>query len=92
MVTIPEALAVQQLEGVFSEFNSHGFKFSQTIINNVIQTEDSDFLHTKREQQQGYIKRIHSICSGMKTIEVPLFPYEIKGVQRIEEVGKTVYS
>jgi len=92
MVTIAEALAVQQLEGVFSEFNAHGFKFSQLIINNVIQTEDSDFLRTKREQQQGYIKQIHSICSGMRTIEVPLFPYEIKGVPRIEEIGKAISS
>ncbi|MCP4609259.1 MAG: ArsA family ATPase, partial [Planctomycetes bacterium] len=29
MVTIPEALAVQQLEGIFTEFATHDFKFSQ---------------------------------------------------------------
>jgi len=92
MVTIAEALAVQQLEGVFFEFNAHGFKFSQLIINNVIKADDSEFLRTKSKQQHGYIDQIHTISSGMKTIEVPLFPYEIKGVQRIEEIGKAIFS
>lgn len=92
MVTIPEALAVQQLEGVFSDFSTHGFEFSQLIINNVIKVDDSEFLRTKSKQQHGYIDQIHIITSGMKTIEVPLFPYEIKGVQRIEEIGKAIFS
>jgi arsenite/tail-anchored protein-transporting ATPase len=91
MVTIPEALAVHQLDGIFAEFATHDFKFSQIIINNIIETNDSDFLRTKREQQQGYIKRIHSICDGMQVIEVPLFPHEIKGLQGVAEISKVLF-
>ena len=34
MVTIPEALAVEQLEGIFRELNEYGLKVQQLIINN----------------------------------------------------------
>jgi len=92
MVTIPEALAVQQLEGVFAEFARHDFKFTRLIVNNVINADESDFLRSKRDQQQGYIRQIYDICKGVEMIEVPLFPYEIKGISSVEEISKVLFS
>ena len=92
MVTIPEALTVQQLEGVFAEFARHDFKFSRLIVNNVIKADESDFLRSKRDQQQGYIKQIYDICKGVGTTEVPLFPYEIKGIKKVEEISRVLFS
>jgi len=91
LVTIPEALAVQQLDGVFSEFAQHEFDFSQVIVNNVVKSPDSDFLRTKSAQQQGYIEQIKERCKGMKNTELPLFPYEIKGLKRLEEIGRALF-
>jgi len=92
LVAIPEALAVQQLDGVFAEFSRNDFKISRLIINNVIKAADSDFLCTKREQQQGYIKNIHARRDGRQVIELPLFPYEIKGVKRLEEIRGALFA
>jgi arsenite-transporting ATPase len=92
MVTIPEALAVQQLEGVFAEFARHDFKFSRLIVNNVIKADDSDFLRSKRDQQQGYLEHIHGICNGMMITEIPLFPYEIKGIKKVEEISRVLFA
>ena len=36
IVTIPGALAVEQLEGVFGELDRYGIKVGQLIVNNVI--------------------------------------------------------
>lgn len=91
MVTIPEALAVQQLDGAFAEFAQYGFAFNRLIINNVIKSADSDFLRAKSEQQQGYIELIHHRCNGMETIEVPLFPCEIKGLRKLEEISRALF-
>jgi len=90
LVTIPEALAVRQLDGVFSEFAEHGFRLSHIVINNVITEADSDFLRAKSAEQQGYIKLIRS--KGLETIDVPLFPHEIRGVKRLEQVGKALFG
>ena len=92
IVTIPEALAVQQLKGVFSEFKRHGFKPSRLIINNVIKVADSDFLRRKAEQQQGYIQSLREDYKALKITELPLFPYEIKGLNRLEEVRDLLFG
>lgn len=91
LVTIPEALAVQQLDGVFAEFARHGFAFGRLIVNNVIKSPDSDFLLAKSGQQQKYLRRIEEKCAGLQTVELPLFPYEIKGTKRLEEIGGVLF-
>lgn len=88
MVTIPEALAVKQLDKVFAEFDKYELKIERLIINNVIKDEDSEFLITKAEQQREYIKILHDRYSDMKVVEIPMFPQEIKGTERLRTLGK----
>jgi len=92
IVTIPEALAVQQLDGLIAEFKEHDFKIERLIINNVVEDADSEFLRIKREQQQGYIEDLHHRFEGIEMVEVPLFPQEIKGVERLREVEKRLFG
>lgn len=92
IVTIPEALAVQQLDDLFAEFKRHEFGIERIIINNVVEEADSDFLRIKREQQQGYIELLHHRFEGIEMVEVPLFPQEIKGVERLREVEKRLFG
>jgi len=91
LVVIPEALAIRQLDGIQAEFKRSGFQINRLIINDVISAVDSDFLRNKRDQQQGYVEEIHGKNFGWKIIEVPLFPYEIKGVKRLQEIRKVLY-
>jgi arsenite-transporting ATPase len=88
MVTIPEALAVQQLEGVFKELGKYGLGIKRIIVNNVVKTEDSLFLHTKARQQRPYLNYIRKTFSSLKITEVPMFPQEVKGIARLKETGK----
>lgn len=91
MVTIPEALAVAQLEGIFRELDKYGLKVRQLIINNVVKAQGSDFLRTKASQQKGYLEHIYDKYSHLKIAELPMFPYELKGVERLREVGKILF-
>jgi len=91
LVVIPEALAIRQLDGIQAEFKRSGFQINRLIINDVISAVDSDFLRSKRHQQQGYVGEIHGKTFGWKIVEVPLFPYEIKGVERLQEIRKVLY-
>ena len=91
LVTIPEALAVKQLEGVFRELNRYGLMVKQLIINNVVKAEDSDFLHTKARQQKDYLGHIYDKYSEMQIVELPMFPYELKGLDRLKEVEKILF-
>ena len=91
IVTIPEALAVEQLEGVFCKLDKHGLKVEQLIINNVIKAGDSDFLIAKAGQQKNYLEVIHDRYSDLQIVELPMFPYELKGWDKLKEVERILF-
>ena len=91
MVTIPEALAVEQLEDIFRELNEYGLKVQQLIINNVVKAEGSDFLLTRARQQKNYLELIYDRYSDLQITELPMFPYELKGLDRLREVGRILF-
>jgi len=91
MVTIPEALAVEQLDGIFQELNKYGLKVQQLIINNVVKAEGSDFLQIKAGQQKPYLETIYDKYSDLKIVELPMFPYQLKGLGRLKEVEKILF-
>ena len=78
----------QQLEGTFRELGRYGLAVERIIVNNVVETEESPFLRTKSREQRRYLKHIHGKYSGLEIIEIPMFPQEVKGPQRLEEVKK----
>jgi arsenite-transporting ATPase len=93
IVTIPEALAVEQLDGVLEEMSRYGFRAHQLVINNVIrEIGGSSFLQARADQQRGYIERLNRQYSGMKIVEVPLFSQEVKGLDRLRKVGEYLFT
>jgi arsenite-transporting ATPase len=86
LVTIPEALAVEQLESVFFQLCRYGLQVEQLIINNVIKVDYSEFLKTKAAQQKKYLDIMHERYADIPVVEVPLFPYELTGWDRLKEV------
>ncbi len=94
IVTIPEALAVQQLDGILEEMARFGFHPSRLVVNNVIkEIGGSDFLAARAEQQQGYLETIHrSYGSLMRIVELPWFPHEIKGLERLRQIEAHLFA
>ncbi len=92
MVTIPEALAVEQLEGTFREMDKYGLKVRHIIINNVVKSGESEFLRIKTRQQEQYLKHIYEKYPKLKIIELPMFPQEVKGLKKIRDVEKLLFS
>jgi anion-transporting ArsA/GET3 family ATPase len=41
--------------------------------------------------QKEYIKRIEGIGGDFEVVEIPSFPYEIKGVEKLKEVEKILF-
>jgi arsenite-transporting ATPase len=91
LVTIPEALAVQQLDGIFAELDRFGFRVTQLVINNVVKAPDSDFLATKARGQEEYIRHLRERFSRLRIVELPLFPNEVKGLDRLEPVALILF-
>ncbi|MFA7217861.1 MAG: ArsA family ATPase, partial [Dehalococcoidales bacterium] len=91
IVTIPEALAFEQLEGVFKEMERNGFKIGQLVVNNVIKNDESEFLKSKAAQQRRYLDLIYEKFANVDIIELAMRPYEIKGIERLKEIEKSLF-
>jgi len=92
LVTIPEALAVEQLESIFNDLNEYGLKVQRLIINNVIKENSSDFLLARARQQKHYISLIYNRYPDIPVTELPMFSSEVKGLPRLTEVEKLLYA
>lgn len=88
MVTIPEALAVEQLEGIFAQLKAHGISVTRLIVNNLVIADESNFLRAKAAQQRTYLDLLHRRYAGLPRTEVPMFPGEVKGLERLRQVGR----
>ncbi|HEX79200.1 MAG TPA: ArsA family ATPase [Dehalococcoidia bacterium] len=91
LVTIPEALAFEQLEGIFGELGRFGFGVERLIINNVVRADGSAFLKARAEQQKRYIDMIYRRYSDIEIIELPMHPCEIKGLDRLDEIEGSLF-
>ena len=92
IVTIPEALAVEQLDDIFSEFNEHELRIERLIINNVVKDMSSEFLTARASQQRGYIEFIRESYSNLKITELPMFPQEVKGIDRLKDIQRNLFD
>ena len=92
VVTIPEALAIEQLDGIFKEFARHEFEIERLIINNVIKDTSSEFLVVKARQQREYIEILHDSYPDLKMVELPMFPHEIKGLDKLRGIERHLFK
>jgi arsenite-transporting ATPase len=88
MVTIPEALAVCQLQGVVRELARYDLRIDRLVVNNVVQDSDSAFLARRMQQQRPHLRRIRDDFGHLPIVEIPLFPEEVRGVDRLRAVAR----
>ncbi len=93
MVTIPEALGVYQSRRVIGELAHHGLDVRYIIVNNVIVDAACDFLRRRMEMQRPYIEMLKDgYGEEITLIELPLLPYEVRGIERLERVEEILFS
>jgi arsenite-transporting ATPase len=88
MVTIPEALSVCQLDGVVRELARYGLGFDRIVVNNVVQASDSALLARRMQQQRPHLDRIQAQFSHLPIVQIPWFPEEVRGLDRLRAVGR----
>lgn len=88
LVAIPETLSLQQLDGVLRELHRHGLGIARLIVNNVVAASASPFMEQKRQQQQAHLAALRARYTDVPIVEIPLFPHEITGADRLRSVGR----
>jgi anion-transporting ArsA/GET3 family ATPase len=61
-------------------------------VNYIIQEADCDFHAVRKEMQQNYIRILEDQYSPrINLVKAPLFPHEIKGVERIQKISEVLF-
>ncbi|MCS7178102.1 MAG: ArsA family ATPase [Anaerolineae bacterium] len=93
MVTIPEALGVYQSRRVIRDLRRYGLHVRFLIVNDVIREPDCAFHQQRWEMQQRYLRQLREELDDRLTlVELPLLPYEVKGVERLAEVERYLFG
>lgn len=93
IATIPEGLGTNLTERMMNTLRESGIAPNYLIINNVISTMDSEFLRARRKMQQEYIDHmVNKFGQRMNISMLPLFPHEIRGIERLEQVAKILFE
>ena len=95
LVTIPEALGVNQTLRVAQDLDKFGVHVMGLIINNILNIEsmDSSFYRSRREMQQQHIRHLESIyCGKVPVVQIPLQPFEIKGMNTLKKMERQLFS
>jgi arsenite-transporting ATPase len=93
MVTIPEALGVYQSRRVMRDLRRHGLTVRYLIVNDIIRAPDCEFHRQRWEMQQRYIRQLREeLDDHLTLVELPLLPYEVKGVERLAEVERYLFG
>lgn len=92
LVTNAEKMVVRETQRAFVYFSLHGLTVDNVIVNRVLPATIHDaFFAEWRESQQHFLKEVETYFAPVPVSQVPLFPHEILGLDRIRELGRMLY-
>jgi len=95
LVTIPEALGVNQTGRVAGELEKFGLNVCGVVVNYVLTdeaAESSEFNSSRRKMQDRYIDELkETYGKAMPVVLVPLLPHEVKGIDTLREVERSLF-
>ena len=94
LVTIPEALGVNQTQRVANDLEKFGLHVGGVIINHVLteKAANTGFYRSRREMQLKYVDEIERTYSdSIPVVKLPLQSFEVKGVEALMKVEELLF-
>jgi len=91
-VTIPEALGVRETEDLINNLERLRIPSNHIIINNIFPKNNCAFCQSRRRDQNKYINQIKEKFKDRIITEVGLQDREVKGINRLKELGKLLFK
>ncbi len=93
LVTNAEKMVVRETQRAFVYFCLHGLTVDQVIVNRVLPDDvRDDFFRGWRATQERFLKEIEAYFTPVPTRQVPLFPNEVVGYDRIRTLAQALFG
>ncbi len=92
-VTIPTVMAIWETERLIRALYEVSFPISQIFINQ-IQPENPNcsFCEARHKSHEKNLQKIMDLYSEFKLVKIPIFEYEIRGVDRLRALSLILYT
>lgn len=92
-VTIPEPMSIDETERLLSRLKSYRIPNKRIIVNRVSdEWANCPFCEFRKEDQRQYLAQINEKFSDYCLHKMPLFPYEIRGIDRLKEYAQVLFG
>lgn len=91
-VTIPETMGFAETEDLLAALARLKIPCRHLMINMVIPSNHCNFCSGKREEQLKVVREIVKKLGKYQINQIPLFPYQIKGINRLGELADKIYA
>ena len=92
LVTNPEKMVMRETQRAFVYFSLYGLTIDRIIVNRVIPAAVHDpFFEAWRTSQQKTLLEIEQYFAPVPVRQVPMFPQEVLGYDRLRELGSSLY-
>lgn len=92
VVTIAESMGVRETEDLLATLKKFHIPSRQIVINNIFPEEKSDFVKTRRRDQEKYIQEIQQKFKGHIITKINLQPTEIQGIESLQNLAKQLFA
>lgn len=92
LVTIPEALGVNQTRRILIELKNHGLWVDLVIVNQYVARPDCQFHKARKEMQDRYLTEILCQFKDLPVKVVPSLAEEVKGIASLETFSHLLFS
>ena len=92
VVTIAEFMGIYETERLVKDLEGLKIASRFIIANKIIPKSQCPFCSVKRSEQSRYIGEIDKRFPSFEVIEIPLFPHEIRGVERLVDFANFLYE
>ena len=94
-VTIAEEMSILETDDLLDSIRRLGMETYSVVVNMIIPpTTECNICTPKRKEQLGHVQQIGSKKElfGYGMTLVPLFPHEVRGIERLAEVSKIMFN
>jgi len=92
-VTIPETTSIDETEKLLKHLKDYNIKVKDIIINRVVTSENNCiFCNGRRNDQKQNLSRIRKGFSDYNLLTMPLFPYQIRGIEKLKEYAQILFG
>ncbi|MBU4349712.1 ArsA family ATPase [bacterium] len=91
-VTIAEPLSIDETERLVRGLRKYGITAKSIIVNRIASGSECKFCSSRRKDQEDKLREIEEKFAEHILIKMPLFPYEIRGLERLNEYALILFG